>query len=118
MMLEEKLTNKAITWVKQKGFTHIKADAPDFESPTKFTKKDGETFTPHITCKKAYKKNYVEIATKTDDIQRAISKWKLLSTLAAMKEGTLYLLAPKGHITYIRQIVKQYQLNAEVIGLK
>jgi len=35
-----------------------------------------------------------------------------------MKEGTLYLLAPKGHITYVRKIVKQYQLNAEVIALK
>lgn len=117
-MLEENWKNKAIDWVKQRGFTDIKADIADFESPTKFTKKDGETFAPLITCKKAYKKNYVEIATKTENPQRAISKWKLLSILAAMKEGTLYLLAPKGHITYVRQLVKQYQLNAEVITLK
>jgi len=117
-MAEEKWTQQAITWVKLKGFTHIKANMEGFEHPSKFTKKDGGTFTPLITCKKSYRKNYVEIASKTDDLQSAISEWKLLSTLAAMKEGTLYLLAPKGHITYIRQIVKQYQLNAEVISLK
>jgi len=117
-MSEENWINKAIDWVKQKGFTNIKAEVADFEPPTKFTKKDGEIFAPHITCKKGYKKNYVEIATKTEAPQLAISKWKLLSTLAAMKEGTLYLLAPKGHITYVRKIVKQYQLNAEVIALK
>lgn len=116
-MSEKNWTQQAVKWVKRKGFTHIKANIEDFEPPSKFTKKDGDTFIPFITCKKSYKKNYVEIATKTDNIQRSISKWKLLATLAAMKEGTLYLLAPKGHITYIRQLVKQYQLNAEVVAL-
>jgi len=32
-MSEENWINKAIDWVKQKGFTNIKAEVADFEPP-------------------------------------------------------------------------------------
>ena len=61
------------------------------------------------------RKSYVEIAIKTENVQRRISKWNLLSTLATMKSGKLFLFAPKGHQTFTEKIVKKHLLNAAVI---
>ena len=56
--------------------------------------------------------------TKTDNTERRISKWKLLGTLAKMKGGKLFLLAPKGHKSFTETIVKNHHLNAQVVYLE
>ena len=64
------------------------------------------------------RKSYFEIALKTEDVRRRISKWMLLSTMALMKGGKLFLFAPKGHKTFAEKVVKKHLLNAEIIYFK
>ena len=111
-MATEEYFNKAIDWAKNKGITGIKANCEGFEQPTVFTAVGGEEpITPDVTGKKFDSKIYIEIATKTDDVRRQVSKWKLLSTIAEMKGGKLILLAPKGHKAFTEQILKRHNLD-------
>lgn len=109
---------RAVKWAEKQGFMKIKADCEDYETPSQYTsvQKD-HTFVPDLTGVKMGKKNYVEVATKTDNVRRVVSKWKLLSSLAAIKGGKLFLLAPKGHKAFTERIVDRYQLNARVVYL-
>jgi len=110
---------KALIWAKRKGLQKIKANAEDYETPTHFTKEGEEQpFIPDITGIQMGAKNYVEIVLKSEDVARNVSKWKLLSTVASMKGGSLYLLAPKGHKAFAESVVKTHTLNAKVIYLK
>ena len=103
---------KAINWARKQGISDIKAKYEGFEQPSVFTTVDSEKpFIPDVTGKKFGSKFYIEIATKTENIQREGSKWKLLSTLAKMKGGKLFLLAPKGHKTFAERIIKRYNLE-------
>jgi hypothetical protein len=118
-MAKKEYFSKAINWAKRQGFTNIKANCDGYNQPSQFTKADSKnTFTPDVTGSKFGKKIYIEIATKPENIQREVSKWKLLSTLARLKGGKLFLLAPKGHKAFTERILKTYNLNnAHVISL-
>ena len=116
---EKTYFERALMWAKSKGLQKIKANTEDYETPTQFTKSgDDQPFIPDITGLQMGTKNYVEVATKSDDVERKVSKWKLLSTIAGMKGGSLYLLAPKGHKAFADNVVKNHSLNAKVIYLK
>lgn len=118
-MNKSNLIEKAIQWAETYGFKKIKANHEGYPTPTQYLpKKEGEPFVPDISGLRSGHKSYVEIATKTDNLQRKVSKWELLSTLAGMKGGKLFLLAPRGHKSFADEIVKRYQLRAEVIYLK
>ena len=115
-MTEESYLLRAINWVKRKGYSQIKANHDGFEEPTNFLKSKGKKpFIPDITAKKSGRKSYFEVATKSDNFSRKISKWNLLSTLAQMKGGHFYLLAPKGHKAFVERMMKKYNLNAKLI---
>ena len=117
-MNDEQYFPKAIEWAEKQGFSDLKANFEGYDQPTNFKKaNDDQPFIPDITGKKADSKYYVEIATKTNDITRKISKWKLLSTLAAMKGGKLYLLAPKGHKSFVEKAIDEHNLGAELLYL-
>jgi hypothetical protein len=117
-MKEEELYQKAIHWAKTKGYSAIKANVEGFEAPTSFRKKDNDdTFTPDITAKKLGTKNYIEISVKSEEVKRDISKWKLLSSLAAARGGKLFLLAPRGHKAYTEKIVTENNLAAQVVSI-
>ena len=113
----------AIEWVKKKGFTEIKANAEDLEdmdvdAPSSFERKrDEEEFVPDISGKKMGAKSYFEIAIKTDETRRLVTKWKLLSKMASMKNGKLYLLAPRGSKSFTDGLVKQYNIQAKVYSI-
>ena len=118
-MAKKEYFPKAINWAKRQGYTSIKANFDGFNQPSQFTQTESNTtFSPDVTGHKFGKKVYIEIATKTENIQREISKWKLLSTIARIKGGKLFLLAPKGHKAFVEKIVKTYKLtNAHLIYL-
>jgi len=83
-----------------------------------FTRKgETEAYVPDISGNKMGGKSYVEIALKTEDNNDQVSKYKLLSTMAGIKSGKLYLLAPKGHKAYVDKMVKQYNINAEIVSI-
>lgn len=117
-MADTQLFEKAISWAKNQGFSKIKANTDDYETPVSFKKAGEETpFVPDITGVRLGGKSYVEIATKSDDVRRKVTKWKLLSTLAAMKQGKLYLLAPRGHKSFTEGIVERHNISANVISI-
>lgn len=110
----------AINWAKSFSLNNIKANFEGYEAPRSFNRADEDiSFVPDITGSKRTSKFYVEIAMKeTDDTSNMVSKWKLLSTLASMKGGKLYLLAPRGHKAYVERLLDKYQLpNAELVYL-
>lgn len=119
-MKNTELYEKAINWAKKNGFSNIMANTDDYETPKGFTRKDvDEVYTPDITGVRLGGRSYVEIALKTEENNDQVSKYKLLSTMAAMKSGSgkLYLLAPKGHKAYVDKMVKKYNISAEVISI-
>ena len=110
---------KAIQWAKRKGMYEIKANVEEYETPSHFTKPgNDEPIIPDITGVQMGSKHYIEVALKSNDLRSMVSKYKLLDTMASMRGGSLYLLAPKGHKSYADGIVKDYSLNAKVIYLK
>ena len=118
-MKDLQFIEKAIDWAKKHGFKTLKANAEGYETPTKFILQEGkQSFVPDITAIHLGGKNYIEIASKTENVNRSVSKWKLLSTLANKKGGKFFLLAPKGHKYFTEKLVEQYNLSAEVVYLK
>ena len=63
-------------------------------------------------------KHYIQIALKADPVQQVVTTWKFFSQLALMKQGKLYLLAPKGHKAFTDKTIDRYNINATVISLK
>lgn len=118
-MLKKEYFEMALIWAKRNGLSNLKANFEDYEIPTTFNKEGEETpYIPDITGSKNGNKSYLEIATKNGEVDRKISKWKLLSTLAAMKNGKLVLLAPKGHKAFAEKLVRDHDLNAEIVYLR
>lgn len=114
-MEDVSLIEKAAVWAKSQGFDQIKADVEAYETPTQYTLKDqDQTFTPNLTGIYLGRKNYVEVITKNIDKDHMISKYKLLNTLAKVKNGQFILLAPTGHKSFADKVVEDYQLNATV----
>lgn len=110
---------KAIQIAKTKGFKDFKASLDDFEDPKSFTSvsSDSEVL-PDFTAKRRGKKHYFDVALKTDNIQPLITKWKLLSQLAELKNSKLILFAPRGHKAFAERLTKQYKVPAQVEALK
>ena len=116
--MKSELYKKAITWAQSKGFTDIKANTDDFESPSPITRVGEEDpIQPDMTGVAQGKKSYIEIAMKDDDKRALISKWKLFCTLVAMKGGKVYLLAGRGNKAFVNRIVEDYNLNATIVSI-
>ncbi|GIV30875.1 MAG: hypothetical protein KatS3mg030_670 [Saprospiraceae bacterium] len=114
--MQEKYLDQAIQWVKSRGFTNIRSIHDEFESPAEFSRSgdDDDSMRPAITALSTGGKNYIEIAVKAEDMQRQITKWKLLSVMAARKGGKFYLLTPRGFKRYAENIVREHNLNAVI----
>jgi len=114
-MTDVTLIEKAAAWAKSQGFDQIKANSEGYETPTQYTMKDQDkTYTPDLTGIFLGRKNYVEVITKNMDKEFLVSKYKLLSTLAKVKNGQFILLAPTGHKSFADKMVEDHQLNAKV----
>jgi hypothetical protein len=118
-MKKNQFIEKAIDWAEKQGFQKIKANYDDYETPTQYTRsKSDQAFVPDVTGMKKGGKSYIEIANKSDNVRRKVSKWKLLATLAQAKGGELFLLAPRGHKTFTEKVVKRHNLEANVVYLR
>ena len=119
---DSKLYEKAIDWVKRKGYSKVKAniDGEDFEKPSSFMQPgddDEAALTPDITAMMRGNKCYFEIAIKSDDKIQLVTKWKLLDRMAALKEGKFYLFTPHGHRAFANRLIKKHDINAVLISL-
>ena len=116
-----KLVSTAVTLVKKQGFENIRADYEEYEKPAALSQQGSNTvYTPDITAYgKQQGKCYFEIVSKdAKNKDELISKWKLLSRLAQIKNGTFFLLAPRGTMRYANQIVDQYNIHADILKLQ
>lgn len=115
---KEKYFAKAIEWAQKKADMELKSVHPDFEDTKIFTNKATQEETQaDISFIRSNGKHFTEIAVKTDNPRKLVTRWKLLSMMANMKRGKLHLLAPKGHKMFTQRMVEQYSISAKIYSL-
>ncbi|MEM6270654.1 MAG: hypothetical protein AAF998_14530 [Bacteroidota bacterium] len=104
---------QVVRGLELKGYESIKADLPDLERPSglKSVDKDFE-YVPDVSAKKYEATSFFEISQKTHEVQKLVTKWKLLATVANIKRGKLTIYMPKGTMKFTRELVEQYQIPA------
>ncbi|MDX1683660.1 MAG: hypothetical protein R3275_00405 [Saprospiraceae bacterium] len=119
-MKKDKYIDKAIEWAKSRIAQTIRVNSEGYDEPKSFVNQTKDKVVmPDLTyTTRGGSKHYSEIALKTDKAQDLVTKWKFLSQLAQMKSGKLHLLAPKGHLMFTRNLVKKYNIEAQVHSLK
>lgn len=119
MSKKEKTAYSAIQLLESKGYKNIKADLPDFEQPTKFIEKESEqAYAPDLTAQTLLGKDYFEIVDSKDrNENKVISRWKLFSNIARLKNGKFFLLVTHGYNAYVQKILKAYDIEANVLKL-
>ncbi len=109
---------KVIEWARRKGFDQIQANMEGFEPPIAYGRQsDDERFIPDVTAKLLSEKSYFEVVLKTDNIDRVISKLRLLSMVAGQKGGRLFLMAPSGHLNFAKELLLKYSINGEIVRI-
>lgn len=118
-MKKEKMIRKAIDWAQKKGMHSIKSVIDDYEDPKSFIRqKTNNPMRPDITAFLRSKKRYIEIADRnTENLNRMVTKWKLLSKLARHSGSKFFILAPYGHKAFAERIVDRYNIRSEVQAL-
>jgi len=112
------LLEKAVQMVEARGFNEIKTQLDGYEEPLEFSQQKEEIkYVPDISATNDRGKFYFEIAQKTEDVEHLVSKWKLLSAVAGMKNGGLNILVPYGHNRFTQEIIDNYNINANLIKL-
>lgn len=119
MSKKEKTAYSAIQLLESKGYKNIKADLPDFEQPTKFIEKESEqAYAPDLTGQTLLGKDYFAIVDSKDrDENTVVSQWKLLSSIARLKNGKFFLLVTHGYNAYAQKILQSYDIEAHVLKL-
>ncbi|MEZ5002918.1 MAG: hypothetical protein R2730_07760 [Chitinophagales bacterium] len=118
-VVSDKYFEKALQWVNKRKVESVKANYEGYESPKSYTnQRTNETVCPDISfVDERGVKNYVEVAVKSDSIRKTVTKWKLLSTLAGLKNGNLYLLAVRGSKSFVKSEVEKCDLSAKIYSL-
>lgn len=117
-MEKDGIIASVVKWAQSHGFKEIRANIEGYETPKSYERtQDNQVFTPDVTGINMFNKHYLEVAMKSNELTGDISKWKLLSELASMKGGKLYLMAPRGHFRFTRDMVSQYNIPAEVVKI-
>ncbi|MEQ8472387.1 MAG: hypothetical protein RIC35_14435 [Marinoscillum sp.] len=110
--------SNVIEKVKKQGYNDIRADLSDYEAPHQIIgKTNNVNFTPDVTAMKNEGKAYFEISTKMDNPNDLINKWKLLETLANMKNGKFQIYVPHGHMKFTQELLKDHNITAELFKL-
>lgn len=107
---------KAMEWVSKKTTSSVKAMTEGFDPPQEFKNNNsGEGIQPDISFVTSDgSKSYTEIVLKSDPPRQLVTRWKLLSMMATMKRGKLYLLAPKGHKMFAQKLIQTYNIKATI----
>ena len=114
----ESTVKKAIEVIERQGFKNIKADIPGYEAPAQLVRQQDQTiFQPDLTATKNGAKSYFEISSKNDDELDMIGKWKLLSQLARIKNGSFQILIPRGELSFTRRMLERHNIEAPMIRM-
>lgn len=109
----------ALDWATSKSKGEMKANFEGYEKPYAYSSQSSDKeVCPDITFEnRRGGKSITEIALKVEDVQPLVTRWKLLGTMADMKRGNLYLLAPRGHKMFTKRLVDQYGINAQIVSI-
>ena len=118
-IIEQKHLENAVDLLSQKGYQSIKADLDNYDKPVAFSQKNSEnTFVPDLTAVSRSGKCYFEIVTKDKkDQDEVISRWKLFSTLATMRNGKFVLLVTRGMMRFTMDTIQNHHIEADVMKL-
>lgn len=117
-MSKQVYIQQAATWAKVHGFIDIMANTDGYPTPGGYGRQqDGQWFIPDVTAKQFEQKSYFEVILKTSPMDELLSKLKLLSQLALLGGGELYLLAPKGHLPFAKSVVAESRITAKWVNL-
>lgn len=111
--------DRAVGYVENLGFENIRARYEGYDEPAalKMQGNEKKSFTPDITATKNGGKYYFEIADRTENTTEVVGKWKLMSTLANMKDGDFRIFVPYGSMKYTNEILEKKNIKAEIIKL-
>lgn len=115
----KELLKRAVNHVVSRGFSSVKAELEGYEHPTHYLgQKDRKVnYCPDITAVNGKGKFYFEIAKKTESTRELVSKWKLLETMAELKNGKLNILVPFGQNRFAQDLITEHNINAKLIKL-
>ena len=115
----ESTLEKMIQKVEQSGFKEIKADFADYEPPAKLvSKQNDDIYIPDATAENSLgRKAYFEISRKIKETEKLVNKWKVLETLANIKNGVFQIFVPHGSMKFTRELVNKYNINAELVKI-
>lgn len=109
----------SLSKLKLLGFKEFRMDLPDYPSPTGFLMKGKDDFkvVPDIVADYGGRRSFIEISKKTDNPTQLVSKWKLLSKMAGLKNAFFGIITPKGTIKYTQELIDRYQIEAKLIRI-
>jgi len=115
----ESTLKKMIQKIQTKGFTDIRADYEDLEAPAKLvSQSNDDVYVPDATAlNRLGRKAYFEISRKIKKTEKLVNKWKVLETLAAVKQGVFQIFVPHGSMKFTKELVTKYHINAEIVKI-
>lgn len=108
----------AVESLEKQAFKDIRVALDGYEAPSKITQKQsGEDFTPDITAFRDGTKVLFELAIRSDDHSLVRTKWQLLTQISKMKDDSFVILVPKGNLSFANTMLKEPNIDAEVIRM-
>ncbi len=116
---DENMIYSAIDILKEKGFENIRANVSDYERPAKLVKASSSiAYQPDMTAKTLTGKCYFEIVNDTKADKDVLKeKWSLFSAMAQHKNGTFFLLVPRGKMRFTNEMLKNNEIYADVLKI-
>lgn len=117
MTKDDDLIKKILdSFVNRGGYSEVKANIEGFDTPTALSSND-DRVVPDITALKRGGRWYIEIVRKDAEVEKTVSKWKLLSTLGRARSGGLILMAPSGQYAFAERLIKKHDIHAKIIKM-
>ncbi|MUU77890.1 hypothetical protein [Winogradskyella endarachnes] len=108
---EEEL-NQSISYLKNLGYSNIKADVKGYETPKSYHKKGSDiAVTPDIVAEKEGRKHIFDLSLKSQKPRLLKSKWLFLNTLSQLKSYRFRLITTKGHYKFSNETIKNINLD-------
>jgi len=119
MSKDDDLIKKILdSFVSRGGYTEVKANIDGFETPSALSNKESEDrVVPDITALKRGGRWYIEVVRKDSEIEKTVSKWKLISMLGKARNGGLILMAPSGQYAFAERLIKKHDIQAKIIKM-
>lgn len=108
-----------VGFLKDQGFSSLKAVGPGFTSPSTVKWDDNhDGVIPHITGEHDGSVYVFEIETcQASDPKKKSDRWRLLSVFAQRNKGSLYLVVPESKEGYIKKVVNEMDVNPSFLKL-